>query len=175
MTMNMHSPTVPSSVAGLQRLLDDELSLPARLAHVALLLAALMMTTVVATLWTTEAGLPPRTQTAFAVMTVIGVSWIIYAVWVLTHRRPLLARHRIVAGRMAVIFTATFVIGAVAVAATVGGAAPYAAGGVGLVMLGVAVTLLVHAHHRFARLSERRATLERELALGVERRSDGRI
>lgn len=153
----------PMSAAALQRLADAELSLPSRLGYLVLLLAALMMTAVVGSLWLTEPVLPRRAHIAFAVMVVIGLSWVCYAAWVLTHRRVLLARHSIVAGRMAVTFTTTFVIGALAVAITTGGAAPYAAAGVGLVMLGAAVALLVRAHRTFTRLTERRATLEREL------------
>jgi len=165
MTSHHTTPSIPPpmSAASLQRLADAELSLPSRLGYVALLLAALMMTAVVGALWLTEPALPRRAHIGFALMVVIGASWVVYALWVLTQRRVLLARHSIVAGRMAVTFTAAFVMGAFAVAMTSGGAAPYAAAVTGLVMLGGAVALLVRAHHTFARLTERRATLEREL------------
>jgi hypothetical protein len=78
----------------------------------------------------------------------------------------LLARHRVVAGRMAVTFTALFVLGAVAVGAVgdeTGKAAPYGAAAVGLLLLAVAAALLVQANRTFARLAERRQALEREL------------
>jgi hypothetical protein len=145
------------------RLVDAELSLRSRLGYVVLLLAASMMTAVVISLWLTEPALPRRTQLGFAVMTGVGSSWILFAVWVLAHRRPLLAGHALVAGRMAVAFTSLFVIGALAVARTAAGPAPYAAAGVGLVMAGCAFALLRRAHRTSARLVERRSALEREL------------
>jgi hypothetical protein len=159
------SPDFPPSMptAALRHLADVELSLRSRLGYVALLLAALSMTIVVAALWLTEPSLPLRTQLAFAVMTVIGAGWVLLAVWVLTHRRRLLARHGIVAGRMAVTFTSVFVLGALAVGFATGLAAPFFAATLGMVMLVGAVTVLIRAHRTFAHLTERRQTLEREL------------
>jgi len=163
-TENRHDAgSLPISAAALRQLADVELSLPSRLGYVALLLAALTMTGIVAALWLTEPTLPWRTRVAFAVMIAIGVAWVIFALWVLTHRRVLLARHRIVAGRMAVAFSLVFVMGALAVGYATGAAAAFTAAALGIVMLAVAVILLVHAHRTFARLSERRRTLEREL------------
>lgn len=147
----------------LRRLADAELSLPPRLGYVALMLLALAMTATVASLWLTEPALAVRTQMAFAVMVLIGISWVIFAAWVLTHRRTLLARHRIVAGRMAVAFTAVFVLGALAVGFATGTPGPYAAAATGLVLLTVAIFMLARAHRQFARLTERRDTLQREL------------
>jgi hypothetical protein len=137
------------------------------LGHVALLLAALGMTVVVVSLWATEPALPLRTEVAFGVMTAIGVSWSAFAIWVLTSRRVLFARERVVAGRMAVTFAGAFIIGALAVAATTGATAAFAAGGTGVVMMIVAVILLQRAHHTSARLMARRDALERELAGSV--------
>jgi hypothetical protein len=153
-------------MAALQRLADTELSLRSRLGYVALLLAALMMTGIIGALWLTEPALPPRTQLAFAVMIAIGSSWVAFALWVLTHRRVLLAPHRIVAGRMAVTFTALFVLGSLAVGYQTGGPAAYAAAAMGLVMLAGAATMLILAHRRFHRLTERRTALEREVGRG---------
>ena len=156
-------PEDPSSSESVRRLLNSELSLVSRLGYVALALAAAIMIAIVGSLWLTEPSLPMRTQMGFATMVGIGLSWVGFAIWVLTHRRPLLADHRIVAGRMAVTFSALFVIGALAVGFTAGGSAPYAAAGLGVAMLAIAIVLLVRAHHASARLRERRATLEREL------------
>jgi hypothetical protein len=114
-------------------------------------------------LWLTEPSLPARTRIAFAVLILIGIFWFVFAGWVLTHRRILLARHRIVAGRMAVAFTAVFLLGALAVGYTTGGAAPYAAAALGGAMLAVAVFMLLRAHRALARLTERRDTLQHEL------------
>ena len=104
-----HFPTPPT--ADLRRLLDAELSLRSRLGYVALLLASAAMTAVIASLWLTEPTLPTRTAVAFAVLTLIGLSWIVFSGWVLTRRRPLFGRDGLVAGRMAVTFTAAFVVG----------------------------------------------------------------
>jgi hypothetical protein len=152
------------SAAAVRKLVDTELSVPSRLGHVALLLAALGMTVVVVSLWLTEPALPLRTQVAFGVMTAIGLSWSAFAIWVLTSRRVLFARQRIVAGRMAVTFAAVFTTGALAIAASTGAAAALAAAGTGVVMIVVAIVILRAAHRAAARLMARRDALERELA-----------
>lgn len=156
-------PQDPSSSESVRRLLNAELSSASRMGYVALGLAAAIMTAIVASLWMTEPSLPVRTQIAFGTMVGIGLSWVGFATWVLTHRRPLLADHRIVAGRMAVTFTSLFVIGAVALGFARGGSAPYAAAALGVAMLAIAIVLLVRAHRVSRRLRERRAALEREL------------
>lgn len=158
-----------TSAAAIQRLADTELALRSRLGYVALLLAALMMTGVVGALWATEPALPLRTQLGLAVMVVIGLSWVAFALWVLTYRRVLLARHSVVAGRMAVAFTGVFVVAALAVGYQTGGPEPYVAAAVGVVMLAGAIVVLVRAHRTFARLTERRLALERELGTSIPR------
>src|SRR5919106_4219852 len=153
--------------AELRRLLDAQLSLRSRLGHVALLLGSAAMTIVVISLWLTEPALPTRTAGAFAVMTLIGLSWIVFSGWVLTRRRPLLGRDGLIAGRMAVTFTSTFAGGALAVRYSSGGEAPLAAAVMGLVMVAAAVALLVRARRTVARLTKRREALERELGAVV--------
>ena len=158
------TPTHPTSPLGdLRRLLDKELSRPSRIGYVTLLVVSLTMTVVVASLWLTEPVLPTRARVAFALMTVIGLSWTVFAGWGLTTRRALLGRDSIIAGRMAVIFTTTFVIGAFTLSYLSGGTAPYAAAMMGLGLLAGAIALLVRAHRRVARLTARREALEREL------------
>jgi hypothetical protein len=152
--------TVPDD---LRRLADAELSLPPRLGYVALLLLALSMTALVTALWVTEPALPARVQVAFATMILIGISWVTFASWVLTHRRTLLARHGVVAGWMAVVFTSVFLFGALGVGVTMGGSAPYAAAAMGGVLLAGAIAMLVRARREFARLTERRDALQRDL------------
>lgn len=152
----------PASTADLRRLLDAELSQASRLGYVALLLASLTMTVVVSSLWLTEPLLPTRTRVAFALMIVIGLSWTVFAVWVLTTRRVLFGRDSVVAGRLAVTFTTTFVVGAVTLGYMRDGSAPYAAAAMGLGLLAGAVALLVRAHRRVARLTARRDALMRE-------------
>lgn len=165
MTDNVLSrPALTDSIAAVRRLADAELSLHSRIGHVALLLVATMMTVVVASLWLTEPHLATRTAAAFAVITTIGVLWMVYAVLVLTRRPILLARHQIVAGWMAVIFTTIFLGGAIAATLISGAQAAYAASATGAVMLVVAIALLVRAQRTFAKLAARRAALERERA-----------
>jgi predicted signal transduction protein with EAL and GGDEF domain len=166
MTTRSHTshPALPAeSAAALQRLLDTELSLPSRLGYVALLLAALTMTAVVTALWVTEPVLPLRAQIGFALIVAIGLSWIVFAIWALTHRRILFARHQIIAGRMAVIFTTVFLLGTLVVGYSTGRPDAYKATAVGIVLLGMAVVVLVRAKRAFARLVSRRDALAREL------------
>lgn len=77
-----------------------------------------------------------------------------------TRSGALLARHQVIAGRMAVTFTGVFFAGA---AVMTSGAAAYAAAATGLVMLVCAVGVLVRARRAFDRLVARHETLEREL------------
>ena len=151
------------SPAHLPRLLDTELSRSSRLGYVALLLVSMAMTVVVVSLWLTEPALPVRTRVAFGAMTVIGLSWMVFAGWVLTTRRVLLGRDSVVAGGLAVTFTAVFVAGALLVGYAAGGKAPLAAAAIGVGLLGVAIALLVRARRRVAGLTARRDALEREL------------
>jgi hypothetical protein len=147
----------------LRPLLDRELSQPSRVGHLILLLASLTMTVAVASLWWTEPALPARTEVAFAVMTLIGLSWAVFAGWVLTTRRVLLGQDSVLAGRMAVVFTTTFVAGALTLGYVNGGRAPYSAAVMGLGLLAAAVALLIRARRRVVVLTARREALEREL------------
>jgi hypothetical protein len=150
--------------AELQQLTTRLLSPTARYAHVALLLAALGMSVLLGALLATEPDLPDATRAALAVMLGIGASWVVYALWVLRHRRPLFARHRVVAGWMAVVFTSLFAAGALAMAIASGGGAFYAAAATaGGGMLTLAIVLLVQAYRQFARLQRRRLELEGKL------------
>jgi hypothetical protein len=159
----MMTKTSPSLEAELQQLTARALSPLSRYGHVALLLAALLMSVLIAALLATESTLPPRTHVAFAVMLAIGISWVAYAAWVLTQRRPLMAMHRVIAGWMAVAFTTLFVLGAGAVAVVSGETAAFAALGTGVAMLLAAVGVLRAARARFAALTQRRQELERAL------------
>jgi hypothetical protein len=160
----MRHATPPATLADdLRQLTALELSLPSRLRYVALLLAASTMSAIVIALLVTEPMLPMRTSIALGVMAVIGVSWMIFAAWVLTRKRVLLGSHRIVAGRLAVVFSTVFVIGALSVGLTTSNASPFAAAAMGAVMLSVAVTMLARAKRQFAQLSKRRDELQRLL------------
>ena len=149
------------SIETLQQLAREQFSLGVRLRYVGLALAAAMATGVVASLLLTEPQLPPRTQAAFAAMIAIGVAWIAFATWVLSERRPLLASHRVVAGRMAVTFCAVFATGAGVAAATTFAPAAFGALATGVAMLVAAVAMLLHANRRRAQLLARRDELSR--------------
>ena len=155
--------TQKESMAMIQELAHGELSVKARLGYVALLLVASAMTVGVASLWLTESHLPMRTQVAFGAMSLIGGSWAALAVWALTTRRVLLARDRVIAGKMSVTFTALFLVGAIGAALRSGETAAFGAAAIGVVMFAVAWRVLSGARRRFAELSARRDALTREL------------
>ena len=105
-----------------------------------------------------------RAQLAFGAMSMIGISWATLATWALTTRRILLARDRVIAGRMSVIFTALFLAGAIAAVAKAASPAAFMALACGTVMFVVALRVLAGARRRFAGLAARRAQLEHGLA-----------
>ena len=160
--MTTHTPP-PTLAADLRRLTILELSLPARMGYIALLLAASTMTAIVSALLLTEPGLPLRTSIALAVMAAIGLSWMGFAVWVLSHKRILLGRQRIVASRLAVAFSSVFVVGALLIGYATARSSALAAAGLGVLMLSVALSMLIRARRAFAQLSKRREALERQL------------
>jgi hypothetical protein len=169
MTM-MQSPD-PSIVAALGRLAQTELSLRARLGHVLLALVASAMTILVVSLWLTEPALPRRTVAAFAVLTVIGPGWVAYSVWVLSARRVMLGRQRVVAGRLAVAFTATFATGCIVLTFTARAKFGWPAVAMSLTLLAVAAVLWRRAEGAHSRLLARRDQLERELTRDARRSS----
>lgn len=148
-----------AAAAALRALADAELSLPARIGHGLLLLAALGMTVAIGSLWLTEPALPPHTRFAFAAMMPIGAAWVIYAGWVLARRRVLFARHRIVAGRMALLFASLFTVGALALGVAMRSPAGFVAALLGCGMVAAAVAMLIAAHRRVAALTSRLAAL----------------
>jgi hypothetical protein len=149
------------SLERVRHLTVGQVSLKVRLGYVALLLVSIAMTTVVASLWLTEPTLPPRTQLAFGGLTFIGLSWTALATWVLSTRRPLFARDRVIAGRMAVAFTSIFVVGAGAAVSMAGNVASFGVLALSAVMLALALKVLASARQRFAALLARKTELER--------------
>ena len=157
----MPHPTPPSALPGeLRQLTALELSLGSRLRYLGLLLGASTMTAIVTALLLTEPGLPTRTTVALGALAVIGVSWTIFAAWVLNRKRVLLGNHRLVAGRLAVTFSSVFVIGALIVGFVTSSTPPFAAAAMGGVMLAIAIAMLIRARRNFAYLSKRRDELE---------------
>lgn len=143
-----------------RRLADAELSPGSRIAHGALLAAALAMTVVVVSLGLTEPDLPHRAGIAFAVLAAIGAGWTGYAIWVLTQRRVLFARQRVVAGWLAVTFTSIFTSGAFALGLAADVPAGLVAGGLGLMLMAAALLILSRARQRLAALTARMRQLE---------------
>jgi hypothetical protein len=162
-------PSVATVPPSLRSLLQAELALPSRLGYTLLLLAALGATGVFVLLLLTEPALPLRTRVAFGGGALIGLAWASVAAWVLTRRRVLYARHRVVATRLAVVVTAASTLGAWSL--TRGGdAAPL---GMAAVWTGATLLLLttvahVQAMRRVTELEQRRMVLERELARSLE-------
>jgi hypothetical protein len=152
------------SMAMVQKLARGELSMKARVGYVALLLVSSAMTVGLLSLWLTEAWLPLRTHLAFGVMCLIGIAWAALSIWALTTRRVLLARDRVIAGSMSVVFTALFLAGAIAAVVVAATPAAFAALSTGAVMFVIALCVLSAARRRFAELAARRAELEREFA-----------
>jgi hypothetical protein len=166
--MTLIQPPDPSVAAGLGHLARTELSLRARLGHVLLALVGSAMTIVVVSLWLTEPALPTRTRTAFAMLSIIGLAWVAYSVWVLSARRVMLARQRVVAGRLAVAFTGAFAGGCVLLASTTPPDAVWPALMMSVALLAVALVLWRRAEAAYAKLLVRREMLERQLTRGAQ-------
>jgi hypothetical protein len=79
-------------------------------------LAGLLGSGLIALLWATEPGLPPRTAVAFAVLVAIGLGWAACGTWAVTRRVPLFALDRVVAGWLGVTAWALFAAGSLVVA-----------------------------------------------------------
>ena len=151
------------SLNEVRMLATAELSLKARVGYVGLLLTSAAVAGVVISLWCSEPALPARTQFAFGAMSMIGASWMMLAIWALRARRPLFARDRVIAGSMAVVFTALFTVGAGVAVVMSDSIAAYGALATGMVTLGTALFVLRGARKAFAALAARRIELEREL------------
>lgn len=165
--MSVIETTVRPTATEIRRMLETELSMRARIAYTFLLLFDLCMGAAIVSLWVTERGLPPRTHIAFGVMTVIAISWATFFIWTLSRRKVLLARHRVVSGRLAVAFTAAYTVGAALIAtmqANMRGAGIVAAA-LGGIMLALAVAWLVRSRRRLAKLLDRKRVLEAAAAI----------
>jgi hypothetical protein len=160
-----HSPDSPRvSIADVQRLAAGELSLPSRFGHALLLVVSVTMAVAIGSLWATESSLPLRTQVAFALIVSVALAWSVFAAWVLTRRRVLFGRDRVVAARMGLAFSALFTAGMLAVGYWGGAGRPaYAGALVESLFCGAAAVLLVNARRRVAGMERRKRELERQL------------
>ncbi len=165
--INRATPESPRpSLREMQRRLATELSVHTRVRYALLLLFNLAVAGVVGALWITEPSLPTRTSVAFAVIVFAALVWAVLLAWTLSRRKVLLTKHRVITARVAVVFSTVFTVGALALAASsptlrqVG----LAAGGLGAVLLAMALFLWRRAVRRYERLLDRTKELERDLA-----------
>ncbi len=160
--MNDTSRMPPAAV--IQTRLVAALALPSRLAHTALLLLATAMAGITGALSLSEPDLPLRTTLALRALALVGVAWAIFAAWVLARRDVLIGRHRLIAGWMAVMFSAALTTSC-GVAAWLDrtNARWLPATGVGLTMLVFAAILLRRAYVDVRALLERRDALRAAL------------
>ena len=158
------SPTRPALEAALAQLTEQTLSRGERAGHLALTTFAGTMGLVLIGLISTEPNLPLRTMIAIWVLAAIAVSWVAYGLRVLSRRRPLLANREVVAGRMALLFSALFTAGTMAVGWVNAGVLIPPITWLGATMTAVAVGNLARAMWRRSRLQTLRERLERELA-----------
>lgn len=156
----MNDPGHSDAIDTARRIAAAELSPRSRVAHGVLLAVALAMTMIVAALWLTEPVLPLRARIALAVLTAIGATWTGYATWVLTRRRILFARQRVLAGWLALVFTTIFTAGAFTTGIASGAPAGFAAGILGLGLVTVSAVLLAQARRRLSTLQDRKRALE---------------
>ena len=158
------SPTRPALEAALAQLTEQTLSRGERAGHLALTLFAGIMGLVLIGLITTEPNLPLRTMIAIWVLAAIAVSWVAYGLRVLSRRRPLLANREVIAGRMALLFSALFTAGTMAVGWVNAGVLIPPVTWLGATMTAVAVANLARAMWRRSRLQRLRVELEKGLA-----------
>lgn len=166
MMMKMTTNDPRPSLEEVRKSLAGELSTRSRLAYTFLLLVDLGLAAAVGSLWLTEPGLPVRTHIAFGMLLAFTLGWSGFLLWTLARRKVLLARHRVLAGRLAVTFCSLFTLGALALGLLQPErrATGLSAAGMGGFLLLVAVALLVPAQRRYRELTARRGELERELA-----------
>lgn len=151
----------------LRALTRKALSPTAQFGHIALLLAALLMTTVVIALLATEPHLPPRTVVAFSCMAVLALGWAVYSAWSLGRKRPLFAERRWMAMSIGATCLGVFVIGAGVVALTQASAWAWTAAAMGSLLW---VGSLIEWQSSRRRVAALRAK-ERELRSLLERTS----
>ena len=158
--------TRQSSPKDLLALADMELSRVARLGQVTLLLAFVVMVGIIGLLGITEPSLPSRARVVFAAITAIGVFGIVSALWALSTRGALLARHRVIGCRVAVTFAAMIVLGALGLGLVKGIPVAFGVAGFGVILLGGTIALLRQENRKFAALTARRHALAQRLKVG---------
>ncbi|MEU9337317.1 transmembrane transport protein [Streptomyces sp. NPDC048290] len=148
----------------LERALAAEVSLRSRLRHVAAGLAGGCGAAVIAMLWATEPNaLPTRTRAVFAGLIAVGLVWAVFAGWVLSRRRPLFARDRVLSAGIAVAATVVTALAGVTLAAVRGSTTDVVATAAGGVAVTAAAMLtLVRARRRRRELLRLRDALRQD-------------
>ncbi|MFV2197682.1 transmembrane transport protein [Nocardiopsis sp. LOL_012] len=165
--MNEQNPVERREVPGeLRNALASEVSLGSRMRHVAVGLAGGCGAALIAVLWATEPGtLPARTQAAFAALIAIGLAWAAFAAWVLSRRRPMFARDRVLGSGLALAATsATAVAGTALAAARATPAGALTVALAGAVLIAAAGLLLARARARRRELLRLRDALRDDTA-----------
>ena len=162
----MNSPQ--PSVKEMQQFLAAELSGRSRTWYTLLLLFDLIVASAVGSLLFTEPNLPTRTRIAFGCIVLLALAWALVIGRTLARKKVLLARHRVVTGRLAAFVTAVFMLAALVLAATTPAHRDLglAAGSLGAVMFAVALFIWRRAARRLDQLIQRTRKLERGLTSG---------
>jgi len=152
------------AAADIQRMLRAELSLKTRMMYLAGLLAAGTFAAALLSLWFTEPHLPLRTHIAFGILVVINLAWTFFCGWALTRKKVLYARQGVIAGRLAALWSAVFMCGALIAGYTSG----HLRGGMmaaasGFVFLAFALVVLRRALARHQELLRLRHSLDLDL------------
>ena len=152
-------------VKAIQARLAGELSMRARIGYASLLAVSVLMATTVAALSLTEADLPARARAAFSLLIVIGLSWAAFAGWMLARRRVLLAGHRVLATRMALVCCSVYTVACLALGVSgQAGSSAFIAAGLGAAQTIVAGLLYAQARRGVDALVARRRALEARMA-----------
>ncbi len=159
---SIESPRV--SIAEIQHLAADQLSLRSRIGHTLVLVVSLTMAVGVGSLWVTEPSLPLRAHVAFAMIVSMALTWSGFATWILFRRRVLLGTDRVIAARIGVAFSGLATVAMLALGYWGGAGRPaYLAGLINGGLFLCAMVLLVRAQRRLAALVLRRRELEQHL------------
>lgn len=153
-------------------LADTELSRASRLGQVALLLAFVVMVGIIGFLGVTEPSLPSRARIVFAVIIAIGVLGTVSALWALSTRGVVLARHRVIGCRVAVALAATIVVGASVIGFVKGIPSAFGVAGFGVLPLCGTIALLRQENRKFSGLIARRHALAQQLDSRRSRRPE---
>ena len=145
--------------------LETELAQGQRRRALGMLLASLMVTGPLASLWLTEPELPLRTHLVFGGLVMVGLAWIGLGAYLLVQRHPLYAHDRVLATGLAVAASAiTGVASTVVSVLRSGTVAAVATTAIAALMVIAACALHLQARRRRRVLTRRRHELEAGVA-----------